>query len=1055
MASRISDEMAADGGRSIPENIGAQTASESRQINRIPVRLAVSRKGRSALLGRTRDISLHGAFIETKDPFDVGVMLPLAIELGPKQAIQVQAEVVRTTADGMGLRFHKLDRESARRLRRWIVDHTSVVGSRRQFEQLHDARTRIEPIAEIQRIQEVLNDIRGQSARVTLVPPGRVARDHAHLVEVARDRLVFRGDEPSTLVAGEEVHALATVAFVSWAFGAVVVRVDGPTVVCAMPERVVFSERRTRTRTPAGPGAVARWPSPTERGVMLTFPLLDTSDDGFSFRGPRDALLTPGTRIGPVVLQVSGGERHIERAEVRNVQRIDEPGGESWLRVGVAIGSGHGALRTVDQTRNTNGSKVGRFFEKMKTAVSVAFNKGRDRLVGPSEAGSRRVVVRSEGLRIVGILDRSSDTAERLEAPLVIVVPGFAGRKEQLSLMAGIIVEGFRRQNAEIAVLRIDTTNNLGESGKDPGCEKDGLHCMHHTVSGMVSDVKAALAWARRNPFVDPTHVVIVSMSLASLGVRHVLTRPEGADVGLWFSYMGAADAIDTIKNASGNVDFHAYWMRGEKVGYISVNGVMTDGDHFWRDLHEGGYGYLDSARRDMAAIKSDVVWLRGAWDAFVDPRRVDAIMQVAAPGAREIIDVRGGHLPRTSDEAVEQFIGVTRRIWQYVHRSPMPRFAPSLGKLVLKHDAEWAAVRRGDFKDRASWWRDYLLDNDGPGFDIVEHAPEYRDFMEQQADLVLGGADGVGLRVLELGAGTGNLTRRLIERGAEVVATDLVPEAIAALRAKIPDDGGRLSTAIVDLDGTPAVAWRRFLAGDIGTLGELAERIPGMQRSLVAELVAHDGDAMRAVWRGHAVDVVALAKSWRLGSAAARLLADAHVMGRWFSGHIGREEAQAGLGIVPPAALEAGGGLPFADQSFDAVGLSLVLSYVNHPEDCLFEIRRVLKPGGRLMLSSMVRDAESSKMYLDLIGRLEAAPDSAFAGFADAARAREHLKAGARRFADHAAELYRLEEEGLFRFYDGRDLKHALACRGFLHPRVDHGFGQPPQAVIVTCKRS
>jgi len=950
----------------------------------------------------------------------------------------------------MGLRFHKLDSDSSRRLRRWVVDHTSVAGSRRQVALLHDGKTRIRPITALERIQTLMRDVLASGADVTLVPVERPARDYARLVGVSDDGLKFRAKGASSLVVGEAVHALLTVAFVSYSFGLVVERVEGGAVTCALPELVVFSERRTRSREPAPKGSSIRWRDPLEPGAWLSYPLIDVSADGFAFRTPPEVVMTLGTSLDGAELSIGRETTVLATAIVRHVRRMD--GDDGGTRVGVALARPRVTSRDTALSKKRNGSMVAKLFGKVRDVVSVVVNRGKEKLGGVAASGSRRVVVRQSGLPIVGILDRTVDTNERLSAPLVVVIPGFAGRKEQLSFLAGILVEGFRRQNGDMAVLRVDSTNNLGESGKDPGCETDGLHCMHYTMTGIVDETLAILAWAKNNPFVDPTHIVVVSMSMSTIGVRHAMTLPEAADVNLWVSYMGAADPVDTVRHV-GNIDFAAYHQRREKVGYISLNGVLTDGDYFWSDLVARGATTMEAAKADMAKISTDVLWICGAWDAFMDPRRVDALMQVPSTGAREVVVAQSGHLPRTSDEAIAQFVGLTRRVWSYVHASPMSDFTPSIGKLVLKNEAEWKAIRREALVDRAGWWKNYLLDDSGPGFDIVEYAPEYEEFMDLQAQLVAPTGSGP-LRVLELGAGTGNLARRLVGRGVDLVATDLVPEALDTLREKISIANGVVQTAVVDLDGSPWLAYRRFVAGDLPSVTDLADRIPGIQRVVLDALLVHDGDALRAALRGHNVDVQALAMRWRLDARARRLLADCQTFARAVSGRLPVKDAQARLQVIPPSALGGQRGLPFADSSFDVVTLSLVLSYVNHPEDCIAEIRRVLKPGGRLVLSSMIRDSDTSKMYVDLIARLEQQlPVSKEAGD-DQNTKREELLRAARRFVDQAAELYRIEEEGLFKFYNADELANEVVYRGFGEVQLYSSFGAPPQAVIVTCNK-
>lgn len=1030
-------------------------ASENRAIHRIPVRLVVSHRGRSAPLGVTRDLSLQGAFIETHHPLEAGTVVPLAIELAPSSTVEVRGEVVRVTPEGMGLRFADLGREAGRALRRWVVDQTSVAGSRRQVEQLHGPGASVEPVRDRSRIVHLLEEVRRGRQQLTCIPIERTARDYGRLVEVDATQLVMESSDPSTLIRGEEIYVLTTIAFVSYAFGVRVREVAGTRVCCDLPTTLVFSERRTRRRRSAPVGAALVWPDPAASADEVALPVLDISDDGLSFRAPAQSMLVPGTPLPAARLRIDNHDQELENAEVRNLARVEDESGP-WIRVGVVHGRSRiGRADLVASAPRVGRSAVARWLTRARDALSVLLHRGRARLIEPPTT-AKRVVVRAGELPIVGRLEATFDLNARSPAPLVIVIPGFAGRKEQFSFFAGTLLEAFGRNNADVGVLRIDGTNNLGESGRAQGAQGEGLACLNYTVSGVVDDTLAALAWARSNPYIEPTHIIVVSVSMASIGVRRVMTMPEAADVAMWVSYMGAPDAVDAIRNVSGNIDFHAIFAEGRPVGVVSLAGVLCDGDHFWRDLRDHNMGDLDAARDEMSRVKADVVWLRGRYDAYMDPRRVAALMDVPARGARELIEVQSGHLPRTGEEAIEQFVALSRRIWRYVHKSPLPPFRPSLGALAVRMESEWKDVRREPIVDRAKWWRDYLLDNEGVGFDILEFSPAYEQLMADQARLLLGGpVDPLRRpRILELGAGTGNLSRRLLAQGVELVATDLVPDALKALHAKVGvDDAEHLRVMTVDLDGSPLQAMRRLQRGDLHGVQALAGRVPGVQRHLLDELVSHASDALHATLTGRTVDAAKVGSALRVSPQAQRLLNDLNVLGRVAAGRISADQARA-LSSLTAAALDDSKGIPLPDQSVDGIAMSLVLSYLDHPEDALAEAYRVLRPGGRFVLSSLVRDSESSALYLDLLQRLETLPDEDLPASQDPAAMRAHLVDSARRFVDHASELFRLEEEGLFRFWDGDELAELVRRRGFDDVEVFGSFGHPAQAVIVRCVR-
>ncbi len=1038
--------------------IEGEAPSDSRAITRIPVRLMVSAKGTSAILGRTRDLSLKGVFIDTPEPFDVGTVIPLLIELTDQEQIELRAEVVRKTETGMGLRFAEMSPAASRSLRRWVVSHTSTEGDKRQIAQLVEESSKIRPIRDPSRIKQLLGEIEASGERVTLVPVEVVVRDHAHLIEVRSDSLLFHTGAASRLSAQTDIHVLLTLAFVSYSFSVTVLRVDGQRITTGLPTLVVFSERRMRDRRPAPAGAVIRWPSSIVGAEgEHEFPLCDVSDYGLSFAVPIGVVLPLGSRLEGAYLLIEGRRIPLERTEVRNLRLVS--GSSDEVRVGVSTAVIPLGKQVRSRRRVEGQTPVGRFFERFKSMVSVVFHRNRERLGGHSQVATR-VTFRRGNLPIVGLLDRTTSELGRLKAPLVIIVPGFAGRKEQMSYLAGILVDGFQRQNSDLAVLRIDGTNNLGESGRDEKCDRDGMQTLHYTISGVVEDIRAAIAWAKNNPFVEPTQIVLVSVSLASVGVRRYLTMPEASDVSLWVSYMGAPDIVDAVRNVSGNIDLHAYWRRGQKLGVVSMAGMLCDGDRFWRDIADHGAGDIEAAQSEMSRIRSDVVWLRGLYDGYMDPRRVEVVALTPSPGARELVDVDSGHLPRTGAEAITHFLGVTERVWSSVTERPFQPFTPSLGRLEVRSQGEWQRVRREALSDPTSFWRDYLLDGDGPGFDILEYSPEYAEFMALTATRTVEGLP-YGAHVLELGAGTGNVSRRMLEAGVRLTALDLVPEALVVLRRKCAAFGDRLATGEVDLEGSTWTAVRRFLEGDIRSLGHLSERIPGFSRKIADELATDEGDELLALVRGFELDLASYCRQRRLSSQAAQALGDLWLLARLVTGRESitattrnGKKAVEGLRFFPRNVLEGPRGLALPNESVDSVVLSLVVSYLQRPEDVLAEARRVLKPGGRLVVTSLQRDAETSRLYLGIVMRLQQMPADLLPGEGDPETIRASLIAAARRFVDHGASLFRMEEEGLFRFYEAEDLARLVSLRGFVDVRVETSLGHPPQALVVTCRR-
>lgn len=137
---------------------------------------------------------------------------------------------------------------------------------------------------------------------------------------------------------------------------------------------------------------------------------------------------------------------------------------------------------------------------------------------------------------------------------------------------------------------------------------------------------------------------------------------------------------------------------------------------------------------------------------------------------------------------------------------------------------------------------------------------------------------------------------------------------------------------------------------------------------------------------------------------------------------------------------------LPFATGSADRILASLLLSYLESPEDVLAEARRVLRPGGVLVVSSLRRDADISKIYATGVAELQADRVHQIFGPEVAAR----FEVLQREFLNSASRLLDLEEMGRFRFFDEEELVALLETGGFNRVVTRSAFGDPPQAFVA-----
>jgi len=142
---------------------------------------------------------------------------------------------------------------------------------------------------------------------------------------------------------------------------------------------------------------------------------------------------------------------------------------------------------------------------------------------------------------------------------------------------------------------------------------------------------------------------------------------------------------------------------------------------------------------------------------------------------------------------------------------------------------------------------------------------------------------------------------------------------------------------------------------------------------------------------------------------------------------------------------------IPFSDEKYDCVLASLVISYLDSPTAFLEEVHRILKPGGRLVLSTLRPDADISKLFVDGLAELKPSGNRKNLGHISDTEFEDLT----RDFLNDASKILDLEEAGQFRFWAPEELCELVASAGFSSTSARLALGEPEQAVVLTAIRS
>ncbi|MDD8025710.1 MAG: PilZ domain-containing protein [Acidobacteriota bacterium] len=1013
------------------------------------------------LIGRVSvdNISENGMYVRAVLPRDY--IHPITIRASDGAILLATGRVVRVDeeAGGTGIQFLLMEDDSRDALLRLIADS-------RIEKDLADLRAKY-PFLRSEGIVAFTD-----RSRIESLLAESFARPETELTVIGagqRTPLIMRpaGIEPGRLVklAAEGLDGrfkTADAAFVSfqsgyatYTFETVVYRIAEGGLECLYPRILFYSEKRAARRAASDEALELEITLPPPFQRTIRGPVTDISTGGASFlTGDRDVALLIGTPLASIRIIHGGRIVRDVRGEIRNVLKVDDGNG-GLLRYGVQFGIGRMAVQAAEMPSFET------LVEKPRTHDTEKLRQGPRRLSDLSQLAKRPPRVlhleNAAGEEIVALLNTSIEL-DADPVPVVLIPPAFGKTKETLFALAETIVENFYLRGKPVAVIRFDGVRRKGESFKEPDAAEPPFEMIHASVSQGADDIRAVLDWLDVNPTLKPSSVVLVTFSLSALEARVVLRQDSYRHkVGAWIACMGTMEFRELMNRVNCGLDLLEQYQLGIDLGVIPILGNLINMVPYAYDVVANRVATLDQAREDMAKIDIPITWIYGEHDHWVKAEFVRDIMSVAVDAPREVVSVPLGHNARTSEEALQLFGTITDQIYRFLHRDSLRPVPPDKVNLEILRRSEKDRLPPRRIKDRRTYWQRYLVGEDKLlGFDCMALSDDYRGLMEDQRQaLDLGPGD----RFLDLGGGTGNFADHLCASGQPLPAiltiADLIPKAMAKAGRKLLQrypvlrQPGRFGLLSLDAELNRFLPIRRFLDGEIGRFRTLAEeRIENLPLAAAARIDEAYSPRLHNILRGE--EISPAIDRWlksRFDVPEYRVIVDFNLAVRRFQGRDMSETPFRKLSFA--GGLQAALYLPLRAGIYNKILMSLVLSYIFNPVETLSEVRRLIVPDGRLVLSTMRPDADASGLYTRLVAKIEETPEADF----PSDQPKAVLLASIRSFLNDAQALVELEEAGTFDFFDPERLAALLEEAGWESLRTFPSFGDPSQGYIVVAR--
>jgi ubiquinone/menaquinone biosynthesis C-methylase UbiE len=930
--------------------------------------------------GNVLNLSTSGLFVVTRgskeqtDPLKAKFFVP-----NVPDPINFLGEVVYVKDEGngrfrgMGVRFLELHTDQKKTLRSYVLNH-GFNETLSDFQKKSNSSVQnLKPFCDLDAIAMIFRAASQRQAPIQIFWSGHFMMVMARLQEVGKYHLSLKLPDNSTqggIGRYDHLYLGMTHQDMSYFFEATVKYTGNDSLTITKPDVIYFEERRVETRYYSESNGKNDRDNVELRlgeagNECLTHQIVEFNSSGLSFHVPLyGGYFSPGEIIQQINI-IKGQE--IQRRENAKVVHVT-PISENRVKVGLKFHVDRQPFELKRADADINDHNKAPFISQITQTAKIVLEAGENvlkRVLGIHPRIQLARYYNKKGEEIVAVVNTTFDikkTDRKVSAPVVIIPPAFARRKETTGLLAMTIVETFKKYKQDVVVIRFDGIRCLGESYNDKECRTNGKEMVHYTLTQLADDIGTTVEYAKKNRAFFSSGIVIISFSMASVAARKAVLSDKGKDIRCWISCMGASDPDDLMKNSTGGIDYLTRFRQGEKLSVKQVLGHMVNLDNYCRDIELNNMADLEDARRDMAKLEIPITWIYGKFDYWINKNRIYDIMSIKSRGLRQVYEVPWGHIVRTSDEAIEVFKLITKCVWKQLYHSDVVPRIPSSVQRGVQEKAEWSRVRQKDI-DFMDYWRTYLLgqEKEELGFDLISLTDEYIELMEKQVELLqIRDTD----LVIDLGGGTGNFIQCYLEKGpisgpsvdprrsAKIIMVDFVKEALLKARQKHKESIGAAGRSLSDLG---------YITADLDSVGRPLK-------------------------------------------------------------------------------------LPFRDHSIDKILASLFISYIKTPKITLRECFRILKPGGKIVLSSLKPDTDMSKPIHALIEKIKTQDD--LPHFKD--KNKEELLIAVQHYINSAAYLTDLEEEKTFKFYNAEELSGLLKDSGFTHIQMFETFGNPRQGLIA-----